>query len=97
MVISPAQWADWLDPGNSDVGDLRGLMTPAGSGELISYPVSKAVNSVRNNGPALIEPAEPDPGGPGSAGPRGEPPARARRLPRSASGGSSGISPDTLF
>ncbi len=69
MVISPDEWADWLDPGNNDTGDLRGLLAPAASGELTSYPVSTAVNAVRNNGPRLIEPAEPEPGSPDSAGP----------------------------
>ena len=85
MVISPASWADWLDPGSNDTGDVRGLLVPAASGELTSYPVSTAVNSVRNNGPLLIEPAEPEPGSP------------ARRLPTAASRGTSGDSPDTLF
>ena len=78
MVISPDKWADWLDPGNNATGDLRGLLVPAAAGELASYPVSTAVNSVRNNGPRLIEPAEPEPGsgdpaghdsGPAAAGP----------------------------
>ena len=88
MVIRPDRWADWLDPGNNDTGDVRGLLAPAVSGELISYPVSTAVNSVRNNGPRLIEPAEPEPG---------EPPARSARLPSAETGGASGSSPDTLF
>jgi len=95
MVIRPDLWADWLDPGNNDTGDARGLLAPAISGELMSYPVSTAVNSVRNNGPGLIEPAEPEP--PGSAGEQGEPPARARRLRTAASPGASGSDPDTLF
>jgi putative SOS response-associated peptidase YedK len=57
MVIDPSLWGDWLDPGNSDRGKLRDLLTPALASDLISYPVSTAVNSVRNNGPELIEPA----------------------------------------
>lgn len=97
MVIRPDLWADWLDPGNNDTGELQGLLAPAVSGELISYPVSTAVNSVRNNGPGLIEPAEPEPAGPGSAGSQGEPPARVRRLRAAASPEVSGSSPDTLF
>jgi putative SOS response-associated peptidase YedK len=99
MVISPDKWADWLDPGNNDTGDVRGLLVPAASGELTSYPVSTTVNSVRNNGPRLIEPAEPEPGSAAPAGPGtpGEPPARARRLPSAGSRGTPGDSPDTLF
>jgi putative SOS response-associated peptidase YedK len=56
MVIEPARWTDWLDPGNSDKADLLALLAPATSGALETYPVSMAVNSVRNNGPALMEP-----------------------------------------
>ncbi len=88
MVIRPDRWADWLDPGNNDTGDVRGLLAPALSGELISYPVATTVNSVRNNGPRLIEPAEPEPG---------EPPARSGGLPGAETGGASGSSPDMLF
>lgn len=59
MVIDPASWADWLDPGNTDAADIRALLAPAALGGLMSYPVSLAVNSVRNNGPQLIERADP--------------------------------------
>ncbi len=59
MVIDPASWADWLDPGNRDPADLRALLAPAVARGLVSYPVSRAVNYVRNNGPELIEPVEP--------------------------------------
>jgi putative SOS response-associated peptidase YedK len=64
MVIGPERWADWLDPGSSDAADLLPLLAPASTARLIWRSVSTAVNSVRNNGPALIEPAEPEPGGP---------------------------------
>ena len=72
MVIAPDNWADWLDPANNEKGQLLAVMRPAtssGSGGLASYPVSTAVNSVRNNGPSLIEPlgeAEPPPVRPSS-------------------------------
>jgi putative SOS response-associated peptidase YedK len=68
MVIAPESWADWLDPANNERGPLLAAMHPAtssGAGGLASYPVSTAVNSVRNNGPSLVEPlgeAEPPPG-----------------------------------
>jgi putative SOS response-associated peptidase YedK len=56
MVISRDHWADWLDPGNSEPGQLQAAMLPAmAGGGLTSHPVSSAVNSVRNNGPELIE------------------------------------------
>jgi putative SOS response-associated peptidase YedK len=59
MVIDPATWTDWLDPANREVSDLRSLLIPAAVSGLRTYPVSTAVNSVRNNGPSLIEPIEP--------------------------------------
>src|SRR5580692_6895944 len=59
MVIDTASWDDWLDPRNHEVSDLRSLLVPAASSGLTTYPVSIAVNAVRNNGPSLIEPIEP--------------------------------------
>jgi len=61
MVIDRAGWADWLDPANTDAGDVRALLAPAAAAAhgLTSYPVSLAVNSVRHNGPELIEQADP--------------------------------------
>ena len=86
MVIEPARWADWLDPTATSAEALHGLMTPAASVHLTTYPVSTEVNSVRHNGPGLIEPmeGESDPGG----------------SPRDGAGGRSDASrsaPSTLF
>jgi hypothetical protein len=64
MIIDPASWADWLDPANSDVADLRALLAPAAASGLTTFPVSTEVNSVRNNGPALIEPIGRGPAAP---------------------------------
>jgi putative SOS response-associated peptidase YedK len=66
MVIAPESWADWLDPANSDTDDLRALLAPAAARELATYPVSTEVNSVRNNGPELMQPV-PAPLAPGAA------------------------------
>jgi putative SOS response-associated peptidase YedK len=60
MIIDKSRWADWLDPANNDPADLRALLVPAVSGGLAWHPVSTQVNSVRHNGPELIEPIEPD-------------------------------------
>ena len=86
MVIEPGRWADWLDPAAPSTEALHGLMTPAASVHLTTYPVSTEVNSVRNNGPGLIEPME------GDSEPAGS--------PRAGAGGHSGASrgaPSTLF
>jgi putative SOS response-associated peptidase YedK len=56
MVVERDRWDAWLDPGLTDTEQVRGLLVPAMAGTMEAYPVSKAVNSVRNNGPELIEP-----------------------------------------
>lgn len=59
MVVPPASWNDWLDPANNEKELLLATMLPATASEaggLTSHPVSTAVNSVRNNGPDLVEP-----------------------------------------
>jgi putative SOS response-associated peptidase YedK len=86
MVIEPARWADWLDPTATSAEALHGLMTPAASVHLTTYPVSTEVNSVRHNGPGLIEPMEGD--------------SEPADSPRAGAGGRSGASrgaPSTLF
>jgi putative SOS response-associated peptidase YedK len=95
MVIAPDRWSDWLDPACDDPADLMALLAPAASGGLISYPVSTAVNSVRNNGPQLIERIEPAPAG-GDQG-RGAPTAAWSRSRSAASQGVSGSAPDKLL
>jgi putative SOS response-associated peptidase YedK len=59
MTVLPEHWEAWLDPRVSDVEELRALMAPPAAGALEIYPVSTAVNSIRNNGPQLMERAEP--------------------------------------
>jgi putative SOS response-associated peptidase YedK len=69
MTIAPGDWTDWLDPANNEKELLHSVMRPAtssGSRGLTSYKVSTEVNSVRNNGPSLIEPLG-DPDSPGSS------------------------------
>ncbi len=91
MVIEPDRWADWLDPAAGDPADLAALLAPAAASGLISYPVSTAVNSVRNNGPELMERIELAPPG-GDAAP-GVPTAGSRRSRSAASHGTSGGAP----
>ena len=57
-VILPAgAWADWLDMATPDPSRLLGLLVPNRTDDLVAVPVSRLVNDVRNDGPALIEPA----------------------------------------
>ncbi|GAA3474157.1 SOS response-associated peptidase [Nonomuraea roseola] len=60
MMIERERWAEWLDPTLTDTEQASRLLVPADSGRLVAYPVSTDVNSVRNNGPHLIEPQEPE-------------------------------------
>ena len=95
MVIQPDRWQEWLDPAASDPADLMALLAPAASIGLTSYPVSTAVNSVRNNGPELTQRVDP-----GLQGPDPGPGALSARSSRSRSAASQGISgsvPDKLF
>jgi len=56
MLVEPDRWESWLGTTMSDRDELLGLLVPAAPGRLDSYPVSTEVNSVRNNGPHLVEP-----------------------------------------
>ncbi len=55
MTIAPADWQAWLDPAHG-AAESAALLRPAAAAPLEAYPVSTAVNSVRNNGPELIAP-----------------------------------------
>jgi putative SOS response-associated peptidase YedK len=56
FVMPPDRWNDWLDPENRDADSVRGLLVPPGPGRFVAAPVSTRVNSVRNNGPELLDP-----------------------------------------
>ena len=59
LTISEGDWDHWLDP---DAPVDEGLLKGHGDLDRIAIrQVSRLVNSVRNNGPELIEPAEPEP------------------------------------
>ena len=56
LMVDRERWSAWLDPTLSGKDDLLSLLEPALPGRLEAYPVSTAVNAVRNNGPELVEP-----------------------------------------
>lgn len=56
VILSPDDYARWLDPGVTDPGEIQDLLRPY-PGEMQAYPVSRAVNSPRNTTAALLEPA----------------------------------------
>lgn len=55
VILPPEAWDVWLDPSVADVGVLTSLLRPCAGDLLELVPVGTAVNSVRNDGPALIE------------------------------------------
>lgn len=57
LAVAPEDHEAWLDPAHQDVHGLRALLHTPADGRLDARAVSTAVNSVRNNGPELLEPA----------------------------------------
>jgi putative SOS response-associated peptidase YedK len=56
LLVQPDDVDAWLDPAPHPTDELLGLLVPAAPGLLDAWPVSKAVNNVRNNGPELVLP-----------------------------------------
>jgi putative SOS response-associated peptidase YedK len=55
VILGPAYYEAWLDPGNPDLDGLRGLLRPADPDPWTLHPVSRRVNSPRNDTPDLVE------------------------------------------
>ncbi|MEO0492771.1 MAG: SOS response-associated peptidase [Actinomycetota bacterium] len=59
VMLPPDTWGVWLDRDNHDIEALQELFVPAPSALIQLRPVSTDVNNVRNNGPHLVDEAEP--------------------------------------
>jgi putative SOS response-associated peptidase YedK len=59
LVLPDSAWARWLDPKVDDPADLLTTWDEARGEHLELRPVATLVNKVGNNGPELIERAEP--------------------------------------
>ena len=55
LVIEPKDWPAWLGEVEADPAAPLG---PPPDSTLRAWPVSRAVNAPRNNGPELLEPAD---------------------------------------
>jgi len=55
-IIGPDAFDDWLAPANDDTVKLKDLLQPYAGSDLVMHPVSREVNSPKNNSPALIQP-----------------------------------------
>jgi len=56
VIVPPARYAEWLDPGTTDTARLAALLAPCELPGLGARPVSRRVNDARNQGAALVEP-----------------------------------------
>ena len=61
VILPDAAHADWLDPSLDDRDALRALLRPLDPAGWTRFPVSRAVNNPRNQGPELIEPLAASP------------------------------------
>jgi putative SOS response-associated peptidase YedK len=55
VTLDPTSFDTWLDP-ESPRDEVEECLRPERQVAMEAYPVSTAVNSVRNQGPQLIEP-----------------------------------------
>jgi putative SOS response-associated peptidase YedK len=63
LVLPPSAWDAWLDPDTDAAADTVASLLAPPSPDLVATleirPVSAQVNSVRNNGPELLDPLPP--------------------------------------
>ena len=55
IILAPEYYKKWLDSDIQDHASLFDILQKGRGQELIFHPVSKAVNSAKNNGPELIQ------------------------------------------
>jgi len=56
VVLKPDTWSAWLGEQAPTVPELKALLAPYPSDDMICWPVSPRVGNVRNNDSSLIEP-----------------------------------------
>lgn len=56
MVVRREDWSAWLDPHSTDPRSVLGLLHVTQGAEIDTFPVAMLVNSVRNDGPELVQP-----------------------------------------
>jgi len=56
VILKPGDEKIWL--GSKDSAEILSLLRPYPPEDMEAYPVSKLVNSPRNEAPSIIEPAE---------------------------------------
>lgn len=61
VILSPEGMNNWLNPDPLSSGERQRLLCPSPEATLSRWPVGKAVGSVRNDYPGLIDRVEPQP------------------------------------
>jgi hypothetical protein len=56
VVLKPETWPVWVGEHPADVAQLKALLAPCPSDEMICWPVIIRVGNVKNNDPSVIEP-----------------------------------------
>ena len=56
LILPQEAYPRWLDPAERQPGELNDLLKPYPAELMTAYPVSRLVNSPKNDSPALIEP-----------------------------------------
>ena len=57
VILDSAGFEKWLSPEKAEAASLLPLLVPCPPDQLEAYEVDPAVNSVKNNGPQLMDPA----------------------------------------
>ena len=58
VILKPEIYEFWLNPNNQDVNGLKNILEKAFLTDLVGHPVSKQVNSTRNNDSSCIDPTD---------------------------------------
>jgi putative SOS response-associated peptidase YedK len=58
VILDPAAYGPWLDPGNHDPEALGAILRNQALTDLVFHPVGKQVNSVQRNDPSNLAPVQ---------------------------------------
>ena len=56
VILPPEEYEPWLDPGPARPGELLALLRPYPAEAMVCFPVGRAVNDPRNEGPECAAP-----------------------------------------
>ena len=56
VILKPADYSIWLDPGRQDAAKLKSLLAPWPEADTVVYPIGRRINNPRNDDPQCIAP-----------------------------------------